>query len=362
MSELQSVRRTYAQDMWQHLASAQKPIVLYGMGNGADKILAVFAQKGIEAADFFASDGFVRGQSFHGKTVLSYAQVCEKYEDFIIAVSFGSRLPEVMAQIDRLDAERELVMPDVPVAGEELFDGGFFDSRLGELEAALELFEDDISRRTFLDVIAYRLSGRLCHLRGHTVTPEDVYRTVLGADSIGMALDLGAYNGDSIRDLASFAPSLARVMAMEPDARTFKKLEAFAGTVPYTVEPLNAAAWDREEILTFTAGGNRNSTAVSTVGLMTGAKLKEVQAARPDAVCEACDFIKYDVEGAEARALDGSRGLIERCHPKLLVSLYHRSEDIFRLPLAVRDMGYTKLYLRRYPYYPAWDLNLLAVE
>ena len=123
-------------DMWQRLAGADKPIVLYGMGNGADKILEVFARKGIEAADFFASDGFVRGQVFHGKTVLSYAQVCEKYEDFIVIVSFGTRLPEVLETIYRLDSERELYVPDVPVAGGEIFDLDYFDAHIDELESA----------------------------------------------------------------------------------------------------------------------------------------------------------------------------------------------------------------------------------
>ena len=54
-------------DLWQYLASTDKKIVMYGMGNGADKILAVCERYGIEIADFFASDGFVRGHSFHGK-------------------------------------------------------------------------------------------------------------------------------------------------------------------------------------------------------------------------------------------------------------------------------------------------------
>ena len=58
-------------DLWQYLAESDKPIVMYGMGNGADKILSVCEAKGIEIKDFFASDGFVRGHSFHGKKVLS---------------------------------------------------------------------------------------------------------------------------------------------------------------------------------------------------------------------------------------------------------------------------------------------------
>ena len=93
-------------DLWDKLANTKKPIVLYGMGNGADKILRVCEDYGIAVSDFFASDGFVRGQSFHGKTVLSYAAVREKYGDgnFIVLVSFATRLTEVMEQIRQIAA------------------------------------------------------------------------------------------------------------------------------------------------------------------------------------------------------------------------------------------------------------------
>ena len=61
-----------ASDLWRDLAARKCPVVLYGMGNGADKILRVCDTYGIKVSDFFASDGFVRGHQFHGKTVLSY--------------------------------------------------------------------------------------------------------------------------------------------------------------------------------------------------------------------------------------------------------------------------------------------------
>ena len=34
-------------DLWRYLAAADRPVVLYGMGNGADKILAVCERYGI---------------------------------------------------------------------------------------------------------------------------------------------------------------------------------------------------------------------------------------------------------------------------------------------------------------------------
>ena len=64
-------------DLWQYLKTASdegRPILLYGMGNGADKIITVCEAYGITLSDFFASDGFVRGHSFHGTVVLSFTQ------------------------------------------------------------------------------------------------------------------------------------------------------------------------------------------------------------------------------------------------------------------------------------------------
>ena len=74
------------------------------------------------------------------------------------------------------------------------------------------------------------------------------------------------------------------------------------------------------------------------------------------------DYVKYDVEGAETEALLGSRDTIRRHSPALLVSAYHRSADLFRLPLLVHDLNPAyKLYLRRMAGVPAWDINLYAV-
>jgi hypothetical protein len=68
------------------------------------------------------------------------------------------------------------------------------------------------------------------------------------------------------------------------------------------------------------------------------------------------------VEGAEREALLGSRNTILRDSPALLVSAYHRSADLFSLPLLVHDLNPNyRLYLRRMAGIPAWDINLYAV-
>ena len=345
-------------DLWQYLSSTDKKIVMYGMGNGADKILDICDRYGIEIADFFASDGFVRGHSFHGKTVLSYSALKEKYgaENIIVLISFASSLPDVLSLFDRVDSECETYAPDVPVCGAELFNMEFFNSHKAEFEAAYSLLADDVSRDIFGKVVSYKLSGRISYLR-HAVTERDETFSLLG--DIRAAADLGAYNGDTARELIERYPSIEKIYALEPDRRNFRKLSEYAESITSPqIIPINAAAWYERTTLTFADSGSRNS------GAFAKGKQIEVNAISLDEVLagDSVDLIKYDVEGAEREAIIGSAQTIRSFCPRLSVSVYHRSEDIFALPLQIAALcPHYKLYLRRRPYVPAWDLDLICI-
>ena len=49
------------------------------------------------------------------------------------------------------------------------------------------------------------------------------------------------------------------------------------------------------------------------------------------------DFIKMDIEGAEAHALQGARDTLNRFRPRLAIALEHRRTDPDDLPLLVRS-------------------------
>ncbi len=350
-------------DLWGYLQSTEKTVVMYGMGNGADKILSVCEHYGIEISDFFASDGFVRGHSFHGKTVLSYSVLKEKYgkDNIIVLLSFGSCLPDVLDLFRNVNAECELYAPDVPVAGNNLFTLDFFNEHMEEIKEVYALLADDESRRIYENVILYKLTGKISYLFDAESLKDESYE-LLGAKYFRCTADLGAYNGDTIRELLALCPQLERVYALEPDRRSFRKLDTFCSEYGKNVElcPINAAAWDKDEILRFGDEGNRNSGLFAP---LKTAKVVDIQARALDGILgdDVLDYIKYDVEGAEAQAICGSSKAIISCRPSLLVSAYHRSEDIFALPLLIRSIcSDYKLYYRRYPYVPAWDLNLIC--
>ena len=350
-------------DLWHYLSSTNKTVVMYGMGNGADKILAVCEKFGIEIADFFASDGFVRGHSFHQKKVLSFSEVKEKYgkENIIVLLSFGSSLPDVLSLFKQVNKECEMYAPDVPVCGENLFTLDFFNENKEKILTVRELFADDISRQIFDKVILYKLSGKIDYLFDAENNRSDSFE-LINVKSIKSFADLGAYRGDTLEEMLSLAPNLEYAYAFEPDSRTFKKLSAFCDSYNGSAKlyPQNTAAWSNNETLIFNSSSNRNSGAFAP---LTNAKTVEIQADSLDNVLggKKIDHIKYDVEGAEKQAIIGSQQTIDKFSPSLTISVYHRSEDIFALPLQIHKLNPSyKLYLRRYPYVPAWDIELIC--
>ena len=83
-----------------------------------------------------------------------------------------------------------------------------------------------------------------------------------------------------------------------------------------------------------------------------------------DSVGELERFLAIPLSDTEREAILGSIGSIQRDHPTLMVSLYHRNEDLFALPLMLNELfpDYRGYYLRRLRGIPAWDLNLYVTK
>lgn len=64
---------------------------------------------------------------------------------------------------------------------------------------------------------------------------------------------------------------------------------------------------------------------------------------------EPITLIKMDIEGYEKKALEGSKNHIINEKPKLLISVYHNHEDLWKIPKIIREYNKDyKFYLRCY--------------
>ena len=347
-------------DLWDELSRENRPIVVYGMGNGADKLIKRFEKYGIEIADFFASDGFVRGHSFYGKRVKSFSEIKAEYSDFVIVLSFASNRDEVIALFSDIDRNYDLYIPDMPVAGEEYFDREFYNENHNDILSAYEALADDNSKNAFAGIINYKLTGKLSHLESAYSTKDELYGFI-GGDKFECIIDAGAYNGDTVRDAKKYFSNLKKAYAIEPDPKTFKKLaKCSEAEKDILVECINAAVFDADGESSFFGSANRNSSISSTSSYEH--KDNIVNTIKIDGITsDRIDYIKYDVEGAELEALLGSDKIIMQHKPALLVSAYHRSCDIFSLINYLhKKYDFYDIYLLRLRAVPAWEIDIIA--
>ncbi|MCQ2531475.1 MAG: FkbM family methyltransferase [Saccharofermentans sp.] len=341
-------------DLWNYLQETTKPVVLYGTGNGADKILDELTRHGVAVQGVFASSGFVRSRSFRGFQVESYASCKERLGDMVVLMCFGSTRPEVWENIACISSEQEFYAPDVPVYGKNLFDSKFYKENADLCAQVRNLLADEKSRETFDCTVLNKLTGDLKYLYECQVEADEADSlTVPPADAL--YLDLGAYNGDTVLRYTSLYPSIKSVIAVEPDARNFRKLNENTTHIP-GVTYVNALISDHVGETTMEVNKGR--------GVHEG-KGVAVSCTTVDELLKDVDepvFIKMDVEGNELAAINGGREFISKNRPVMNIACYHRSEDIWTLPLAVHSLRPDyKIYMRHLPSVPGWDTQFYFV-
>ena len=340
-------------NVWSALAQADKPIILYGMGNGADKVLDEFEKRNIKAAGVMASDDFCRYQEFRGFTVQKQGDFERQLDDFLIALCFGSSLPDVMAHIHHVATQHRLLIPNIPVAGENILDDCFIEAHRQEIEQAYSLLADERSRKVFRGALDFYYTGELNDLDMIESDKDEVFTNILRLKE-ERYLDLGAYRGDTVDEFLRYTDGYRSITAVEPNPKNYKKLcEHIADLGNATA--LNAGIADRVGTMTISKKAGRMPVLGDTNGI-------EIPVTTVDAIDCSPTYIKIDIEGMEQHMLSGAKQTLRVLKPKLNLAAYHRTEDFFSLILQLHEINPDyRIYLRKHPYIPCWDLNIYAV-
>lgn len=341
---------------WDKLKAEKRPIYIYGMGDGALKIMAVFRKCGIQLKGIFASDDFVRGHSFEGYKVMKLSEVEEIEEDFVVVLAFAAGYQSIVDRIHEIAEKHTLYVPDVPVTGGGLFTYDYCVQNAEKLQEVYDSLADDFSRKVYANIINFKISGDIKYLDAVTTPKAEIYRDIIKPHMSETYVDLGAYNGDTIREVLEFTHGrYTGIYAVEPDKKNYKKLMKFVDGMN-KVYTYNSAAWCVDTELPFAAkAGRQSAISADSENLISARSVDSILGRK------AATIIKMDVEGFEREAIWGAAQTIARYSPKLMISLYHRNEDIFELPLLIKMLNPNyKLYIRHQLYIPAWETNLYA--
>lgn len=336
--------------VYERLKNSTLPLVIYGMGNGADKVLDKFSKYNIEIYGIMASDDFCRYQNFKGYTVKKLSDFENELDDFIVCLCFGSNLDDVMENIISISKKHTLLVPNVSLFGDEIVDDNFISENKEAILKAYERLYDDKSKEIFEKAFHFLYTGELKYLEGISSNRPDNIK-LLSLNDNEDYLDLGAYNGDTIEEFLNEVNSYSSITALEPNIKNYNKLCE------------NTNDLERIELIN---KGISNKTSLSHVSKSSGRMAHlgeegiEIETISVDELDKNFTYIKCDVEGMEKEMLEGAKNTLSK-KPKLCVSAYHKPSDIFNLINMICSINNEyKIYLRKEPYIPLWDLNIYA--
>ena len=339
---------------WEFLKNTPLPIAVYGTGNGADRVFHEFEHLGITVSAVVASDGFVRKRTFRGFEVKSISGLENEIGDFVITLAFASPLTEVIEDIKALSLRHKVIMPSVPVYESDIFNKDFLKKHIDEIELAYSSLADEQSRKVFENIIRFQITGDLNYCFNCESEKDEAFEILNLGDNESF-LDLGAYRGDTVDEFLKYTKSYKKIVAVEPDTRTFKKLQLNCEYLENCIT-LNNAIWSENCVLTFDGNKGRGASAQS--------QGEEKNAICVDYITEKYwdfSYLNIDIEGAESEMLKGACLTLAN-RPKICMAVYHKSEDIFALVNKIKEINSDyKIYLRHHKHISFWDTNIYCI-
>jgi hypothetical protein len=137
-------------------------------------------------------------------------------------------------------------------------------------------------------------------------------------------LDVGAFDGDTLEAGIKWNLGFTKAIAIEANPELQAKVLERSHLYPGGLDVVPFAAWSKTTRLTATEDFSGMVTvSESENGPISAKALDEV-------VSSGVDFMKIDIEGAEASALAGAKSILAKGTDLALAS-YHRPEDILNL-------------------------------
>ncbi len=169
---------------------------------------------------------------------------------------------------------------------------------------------------------------------------------IVKCDKNEVFVDLGAYTGDTILDYFNCygVNNYKKIYCYEITKNSFEILRNNLLHHP-NIEFINKAA-SNEKGKIYIQESIVDNSANTTTDYGT---LEIDSTTLDDDIKEKITCIKMDIEGDEQKALVGCTKHIKIEHPKLLISVYHNHEDLWKIPRIIEEIDSNyKFYLRYY--------------
>lgn len=318
-------------------------VVIFGAGAGGRYAKKYLETNNKEVLFFCDNDPAKQGTVLDSVKVVAPEELPKEGVHVCIASDWGR---DIALQLKRMGVENYFDFGPVS----DLFNGGttqrwkgHFDpeliiEHLGEIEDLYHLLEDEVSRRTLLSIVRYRLTLDPACLE---VAPYEEYQHPSVRPMRGdVIIDAGAWNGDTAVAFSEYLEGDCRIFSFEPEAGNYELLLKSIDEkgLRRIVTPVRSGLWNVDRSMCFNAStGNSMQFHIDPVGdeMVELVSLDGFLAAR----ALEPDLIKMDIEGAEIEAISGAKETIASRGPRLQICVYHKADDLWKIPFQIRDIN-----------------------
>lgn len=329
-------------------AHAGEPFLLFGAGQTARGAIAKLGAAGVGPAACLDETPSKIGSSVGSVPVMSTAEGLRGFGSaapvFVSVFQNGHAFVRTADRLRAIGFEAVFPFPALGWMHPGLVPFFFFDQpgRLREHETVVRrvhgMLEDEKSRARYARFLELRQNLAFADSADADSEPflAPAQSRFHGEDMT--FIDCGAFDGDTLRAFIAQADGrIRRVIAYEPDGSNFDRLSR-------CVASLDAGLRSRIELRRAAVGAVRATQKLDARGTSSsrvsdaGTDVVEVERLDDLALSTGALILKLDVEGSELDALRGASRLIRELRPLLAVSVYHRPEDLWELPLLIDSL------------------------
>lgn len=202
---------------------------------------------------------------------------------------------------------------------------------------------DLTSKETLNKIINFRISKNLFFMKDFKdLQHRQYFEPFLKLQKTGETfVDVGCYDGFTSIEFIKRCPNYKSIHIFEPEPNNMKivkkKLSKYNNIFyhPY-------GASNKNQSLKFKSAGS--ASIISNQGNIS-INVKKID----ELIKNSCSFIKMDIEGGEIPAIKGASKIIRRFNPRLAISVYHKVNDLWKIPKEILKINSNyKIYLRHY--------------
>lgn len=326
----------------------------------------IFDNIGVEVYSYITDDEYYDKTVFNGKPVLKASEWKKSNNSgdiLVLGYTDETRAEKQLAQLGNELSVYYFVFPYFSMHyGEDLTEE-YYKQHESEYRRAYDLLSDDISRATFEEFLHGCATGDTQKLKEY-YNKNQYFNELTKETKPGIFVDMGAYDGDSVAAAEAFyGERISKFIAFEPEEENYVKLKknvSKLGISDDRILAIQKGSWSSPTVLKFSEGLSTSSR-VDDEGEIS------VQVDSLDNVLanssENVSFIKMDVEGSELESIIGSEETIKKYHPIIAACVYHRLEDIYTIPLRIKEIAgeYPYRFYLRYHHNCLTELVVYAI-